>query len=356
MNNKVTKAPNSNMSKSARKRMRRRLQNNNNLSSGLSVSRPVSAPVAAARVRRSAKPRFSSVNNGSGDIRITHREYINELAGSVSFAANSFPINPGLPSTFPWLSGIAQRYESYLFERLKFCFETESATSATGTVIQVIDYDPSDSAPTSKTQAMAYRSSVRSPPWSDSAMESMREDISKRSSYFVRSGSLSSNEDIKLYDVGNYYACTQGQAGTTTVGELYVEYSVILMTPQLGEAGASFVSGSFTGSSNSAPFATKTGAVPCTVSSSGTTTSVSTFTFTQPWQGIVTCGVTGTGVVSISPSGTGGETNLGGIVNAGGTIGIQYASLVADIGNTYIITISNTTITDADIYFAQFDV
>jgi hypothetical protein len=44
---------------------------------------------------------------------------------------------------------------------------------------------------------------------------------------------LASNLDIKTYDVGNLYVCTEGQASTATVGYLYIDYEVVLKTPQL---------------------------------------------------------------------------------------------------------------------------
>ncbi len=345
---------NNKLSRSARKRQNRRIKNS--LRSDLSVNRPIQAPVAKARVRRSARPNFVGLN-GSGDIMITHREYITDLSGSVSFTANSFSINPGLPGVFPWLNNIAQRYESYLFKKLRFCFETESATSATGSVLLAIDYDASDAAPGSKTQVMAYRNSVRSPPWSDSCMESLPEDLHKRNSYYVRNGSLSSNIDVKLYDVGNFFACTQGQAGTTTVGELYVEYQIILMTPQMGEAGAGeVVSGNFAGTANSAPFTTKAGGIPATVVSSGTTTSVNTFTFSQPWQGIVTLSLVGTGITGVAATGTAASVEFAEVINAASTADVVFYSVVADIGSTFILTIGNSTISSALAVFAQFDV
>ncbi len=332
------------------------MNNNKQLNSRSSVNSKKSAPVAKATVRRMSRPKY--LNKPSGDLTISHREYINEIAGSVSFAVNTLQINPGLAGVFPWLSQIAQRFESYRFRKLIFHYETESATSATGSVIGTIDYDASDASPENKTQAMAYRNSVRSPPWCDFSMSSQQEDLSKRKSYYVRPGALSSNQDIKLYDVGNFFLCTQGQAGTTTIGELYVEYVIDLMTPQMSPPGVGdAIYGSFTGTSNAAPAGTvASGNLPVTVGSVGTTTSVTTFTFTQPWQGYMTIILNGTGLGAISYSGTATSSEYGEVFNAAATLEYDAATVNAQIGQTIIVTISNTTITSSVFLFGQADV
>ncbi len=318
------------------------------------LQRDVSAPAAKGRVVKNQKPQMTGSPNG--DILIEHREYINDVAGSINYAVSGFPINPGLPGSFPWLSTVARSYESYFFEELLYEFETQAPTTTPGTVMLSADYDPSDSAPTSKTQAMAYRSSVRCPSWSDCEHRSLREDLSKRTSYFVRGGSLNANEDVKLYDVGNLFVSTQAQSGATNIGELYVRYRVRLMTPQIGKIGVGeAVYGLFAGSSNAAPFASKSGNLPASVVSGGTTTSSSVWTFTQPWEGYVTITATGTSVASITPSGTADILELYDVVNSVNTQEISLTSLSAQIGQTFSVQISNATLTTINAYFAQAD-
>ncbi len=318
-------------------------------------SQVASAPVATTRVRNSmSKPRYQGLRNG--DMVVTNEEYITDINGSVAFTANTFAVNPGLPGSFPWLSGVAQRFESYVFDSLVYRFETESTTASTGSVVLVIDYDCDDVAPSTKSQALSYRSAVRSAPWKECSFISLAEDRRKRSTYYVRSGSLGSTLDKNLYDIGNLFVCTQGQAGTTVVGELHVSYVVRLMTPQVGPIGiGEAVYGQFQGTSNSSPFgsAAVQGNLPATFSSSGTTTSVTTFTFTQPWRGYVTCSVVGTGLGGINPTGTASSAEVADVVNAGTTQEMSLTLLSADIAQTYIITITNTTITGTTLTFGQ---
>jgi len=188
------------------------------------------APVATTKVKTSTVPRIQNIRN---DVRVCHREFITDIVGSVAFSsAQVFTINPGLVLTFPWLSSLATRFESYRFNRLKFLYETAAPTSTTGSVILTVDFDPNDLAPVSKTQALSYKSSVRSSPWQDCSFTADSEELRKRSTYFTRNNVVVST-DRQLYDVGNLFVCVAGQAGATAVGELYVEYDVTLMTPQL---------------------------------------------------------------------------------------------------------------------------
>jgi len=316
----------------------------------------VSAPVAKGRVSVMSKPKTR--NEPNGDILITHREYIADINGSVAFTAVSYSVNPGLPGSFPWLSTLARSYESYRLESLEFRFETQAATTTTGTVILALDYDASDSAPTSKTQAMSYRGSVRSPPWSDSDHKSLKEDISKRSSYYTRGGATGTNQDIKLYDTGNLYVCTQGQANANLIGELYVDYRIRLMTPQLGQAGVGeAIWGVFSGTVNSAPFGTITGVMPVVRVSTGTTTSVSSFTFSQPWEGYVTLTLTGTVLGNVNEAGsTVTVVEIMEVQDGGALNDIVILSVIALPGQILIFNIANTTISASSCYFAQADI
>ncbi len=314
--------------------------------------RSVSAPTAKGKVQKNKRPLTVPAENG--DIVISHREFISDVAGSVAFAATKYSVNPGLPGTFPWLSTVARSYESYRFEKLEFAYETQAPSTTPGTAILSVDYDASDATPTTKTQAMAYRSSVRSPSWSDCEHMSLKEDLSKRSSYFVRSGSLAANSDVNLYDVGSLFVCTQAQSGSSVIGELYVDYKIRLMTPQIGNVGiGEAIYGIFSGTSNAAPFSSSSGNLPATVGFVGTTpTSNSTWTFTQPWEGFVTVNLTGTGLSNVSAS---GGTEIFDLVDAGGTRETALYSLSIQAGGNFLLSVPNTTISAAAVYFAQAD-
>lgn len=192
------------------------------------------APVALSRRVRIGMPDVSgSPYAGDGRVRIRHREYLADVAGSVAFANTAFAINPGLAASFPWLSAIAVRFESYIFRRLRFEYETQRSTATNGTVMMAVDFDAADAAPTTKTGIMSYHNAVRSAVWDECCYNSDAGDLRKFGvQRFIRSAGLAANLDIKTYDVGNLNIATQGEADTTAIGELYVEYDVELITPQ----------------------------------------------------------------------------------------------------------------------------
>lgn len=309
----------------------------------------LAAPNPRTNLVRSGRPSLSYAANG--DCRIHHRELIGDLNGSVAFSANSFPINAGLAGTFSWLSRIAGNYESYRFESLRFLFETESATSATGTVMLVVDYDPSDPAPTGKQQALSYRGSVRSAPWAPCSHVSISEDLNKRKSYFVRGGGLATGLDVTLYDVGNLYAITQGQAGATAVGELWVEYTVLLMTPRSLSAGGGNAVWGLYGTAGGVLGVYSSGNMPVTVSvSAPASPQTVTYTFNQPWIGKLTISQAGTGLTGSAIGGTAAtvSTTWNSCSNGASTLNCGHCSINASQGQTVTVAYTYATLTDTD--------
>jgi hypothetical protein len=199
-------------------------------------------------------PKFSrSSSVGDGRIRIRHKEYISEINNSINFSTVSFPINPGMALTFPWLAPIAPQFESYLFHSLKFSYQTECTTSSPGSLMLANDYDASDPAPASKIQMMSYRGAVRSSVWNECVNIADPKDLAKFGvQRYVRSGAPPPSSDIKTFDVGNLFVGTHGGLNAGIIGELYVEYDIELFTPQTDLAAkllansATYASGSNT--------------------------------------------------------------------------------------------------------------
>lgn len=86
-------------------------------------------------------PRFSSSANGT---IIKHRELIELVTSQTQFNVAQKRINPADGATFPWLSGVARKYEKYRFRKLKFTMVPHAPTTASGTLGMYVDYDPSD--------------------------------------------------------------------------------------------------------------------------------------------------------------------------------------------------------------------
>ena len=246
------------------------------------------APLAIGRQVRTRAPDVSASVGGDGRVRIRHREYIADVLGSVAFAAVSYPVNPGLPTTFPWLSTMAVLFESFIFKGLRFIIETQKSASTNGTVMMSIDFDAADAVPASKQQLMTYNGAVRSAVWQECVYRSAPQNLVKFGPRkFVRSAALAANLDIKTYDVGTLFVATQGCVDTSAIGELYVEYDIELETPQQLAPSALVPGAGFSNPSATAaaPF---TGATPWSngslaISGSGTTMTVTGATIGQEY-------------------------------------------------------------------------
>lgn len=310
----------------------------------------VTAPTAVTNVRRIRAPRVSR-SSKNGDVVVEHEEFIQEVNGSVAFTNSKLAINPGLYLTFPWLSRMAPMYESYTFEALEFSFQPESATTATGSVMLAMDYDSSDAAASSKTQLAAYRGYIRSAPWAACKNTSSREDLKKRTTYYVRTGTLSANEDIKLYDVGFLNLATNGQANTAVVGELYVRYRVKFSTPQLDTLGLGSALYAKTTFTSLADVGTYAGNAPLVLSGTG---AAATLTAASALQALVSVEATGTGLVNVAASGTSTQIAEGSIANAGQTFFEAIFIVTFTAGQTFILTPTATTVTNFVIRVAQY--
>ena len=104
-------------------------------------------------------------------VTIRHKEFIAEISGSVGFTVQRFfLIQPGDTNTFPWLSGIANKYQQYKIKGLVFHYVPTSGYAVSGTnpaigsVMLQTSYRANDTAPTSKVEMLnEYWASESSP-------------------------------------------------------------------------------------------------------------------------------------------------------------------------------------------------
>lgn len=175
------------------------------------------------------------------DTIISHREFIADINGTTNFSLASYPINPGMGMTFPWLSAVASNFEQYEMLGLIFEYRPTSGTAvgntntALGTVVLATDYDAAHPSFISKQQMESYEFSCADVPFHKiiHPVECAPKEKTIRVQY-VRTGALSVGEDVQFYDLGNFQIATTGmQAGVTTIGELWVSYHVRLLKPRL---------------------------------------------------------------------------------------------------------------------------
>jgi len=315
------------------------------------TSKLETVPVARSRFITTGSPKQKTLPNG--DVIVEHREFLQNIVGSQAFSVSGRPVNPGQGQTFPWLQYLAALYESYRFEFLEFEYQNTCGSSTDGLVMLAIDYDASDPAPGDKVTMATYRGYARDAAWKDFRHHSIDADLHKLKSNYVRPGALSANQDIKLYDVGNMFIATEGMAGATTVGELYVNYKVRLMTPQLGSSlaglskSARFTSGT---AANSAVAVTGSNAP---VAVSGDSINGITFTALAPFSALVTCVFQSTSGASAIVT-TGSTCTIESVNSLSGTPNGNYFAQISMLpGQTLIF--NNTNPGNATVQLAQFN-
>jgi len=206
-----------------------------NLTTSKRSSKTIDAAVSKGTIVKSRMPNIVRKDRSQ---LIVHRELINASVSAHSSytVEGTYPLNPGMATTFPWLNKIAQQYEQFTIEEITFHYVPFVATSTAGTVMMMTDYNAADPAPASETQFMDHPQAVSGPVWAPLSFRCNPKDLHLFTSRrFVRTSLIAG--DIKTYDCGNFFLATDNSA-TTPVGKLYVEYRVLLHTPQLEQSPA----------------------------------------------------------------------------------------------------------------------
>lgn len=188
---------------------------------------------------------------GQGVCRISKREYIRDIIMTNAVTNSVLPLNPVDPLTFPWLSGIASKFEQYKFLGLAFGFRslTANALGATGnpsmgSVTFATSYDVLDQVMLTKTEAnnALYATSCKP---SESMLHPVECDPELTPNQPLYTGinekpaaaqySVTHARDLRLNYLGFLQVMVQGgPAGIVyNPGELWVTYDVILMKPMI---------------------------------------------------------------------------------------------------------------------------
>lgn len=194
------------------------------------------APLAQGMEMTTIPRRIS--NLGKDAIIVSHRECVCEIQGHTTFEAahNVIALQPGLAASFPWLSGLAARYEKYRFRKLNYRFVPIVSASTNGVVAMIPDYDALDPAPATFITAMQYAGAKSSPVWQQFSVNVPKRVLCPSDdTFYVRTEGLGAAvADLKTYDVGNLFVSCEGMASDhTVVGHLYVDYTVELLTPNI---------------------------------------------------------------------------------------------------------------------------
>jgi hypothetical protein len=181
-----------------------------------------------------------AMHNTSQSILVRHKEYIGPVTSSPGFnVLYQLPLNPGLPGSFPWLSGVAARYQEYAIKGMVFHYVPASGNAisstnpALGTVMIQTSYRASDSAPVSKVEMLNEYCASEAVP-SEAFIHPIECDPKENpfNIHYVRATTPPVGEPLMSYDLGKTFIATQGQqAGGYTLGDIWVTYEIELKKP-----------------------------------------------------------------------------------------------------------------------------
>lgn len=185
-------------------------------------------------------PAFTT--GASGSVTIRHKEYIGDIGPTLAFGVTNFDLNPGMDIAFPWLSQIAPAFQEYKWNDLIFTYQTQSSDLVTGnnpslgTVMMATDYNAVGDPFLDKRTMENFEGTTSSKPsLSFVHVVNTKRKQTAHPTLYTRSGPPPPNADKRLYDIGTFALATQGMQATdptTTIGALWVSYSVTFMKPK----------------------------------------------------------------------------------------------------------------------------
>lgn len=193
-----------------------------------------SAPAYNVMTNGSQIPKFSTTRQTN---IVCHREYLGDITGTAAFTNRSYPLNPGMDVTFPWLSSLAGNYQEYKFHGLVFEFRsliTDFVTSGSpGVVVMSTNYNADAPVYTTKQQMENAEFAVATKPTINlmHGVECADQQTILPQRY-VRNGDVPSGQDLRLYDTGNFQFATSANP-VQDLGELWVSYCVEFFKPIL---------------------------------------------------------------------------------------------------------------------------
>lgn len=192
-----------------------------------------------------------------GGIVFSNKEYLGSITATNAFDNTAWELNPGLASTFPFLSQLAANYQEYAFVQLAFVYKTQlsevTASGSIGSIIMCHNQNPNEDAFRTKSVMLQKIGSISEVPTRDivCGIECDPSKIANMSNggKYTRVGEIPSGSTKEQYDWGTFQLATDGMPSANegqVQGELWVSYTVMLRQPILYAAtGKSILSDSF---------------------------------------------------------------------------------------------------------------
>jgi len=205
-------------------------------------------------------------SRGKRSIRVRHREFLGDINSVTGFSiSNTYPLNPGLSITFPWLSTLANSYQQYRIHGMLFEFVSTSAdalnstNTALGQVVMATQYDSTRPLWSTKAEMESAEFSCSGRP-SANLIHPIECDVKQTpiANLYIRNDDTSG--DIRMTDLGYTSIAVVNTQAASVVGELWITYDVELLKPVMPSGGVSIETSAIghatTGITNSTVFGT----------------------------------------------------------------------------------------------------
>jgi hypothetical protein len=197
--------------------------------------------LSISELKTSVKPHFSMASNGTS-INVRRTEYVGDvLSDTAGFQLDSYVLTPINSTLFPWLCGIAARYETYSFQSVSLHYCPTASAMTQGMVGMAAEFDASDDDPQDKHQFLNIVPADRASVWAGQSIHLSRRDLNVLGGVdsLRYTGNIMSNDELlSISKSGNAHTTLAGRifmmmqdVPPGVAGEMWIEYNVALAIP-----------------------------------------------------------------------------------------------------------------------------
>lgn len=195
--------------------------------------KPKSARVIKAAPVAVSKPYVAATHS----FVISHKELLCDINDVANFTASYYSVNPGLPSTFRWLSNLAPSFEEYRIKRMWLEYDARCPSTTSGSLFMVGMYDVNDDPFIDNKDFMDYAGAKECSLWTSCNYHFKPPRVLKN--LYVRGGPVESTADLRFYDPFKIAIAVQGSNGSVgLLGHMYIHYTIEFFRPK--NTGPSF--------------------------------------------------------------------------------------------------------------------
>lgn len=196
-------------------------------------------PVVNLRTAKSVRSLATEQGQSQMTPFANRRERIATVKASETLNSQTVLLQPGLEDTFPWLAGFASKYQKYMMTNVSFEFIPTVGEFAEagkqGRVVLCYNADCFDANINSLSEAENLQPRAVGVPTQRLVLRVPPENLGRQ--LLVRNGNIPAGATVQDFDFGRLYVVTAGGAAATdatAIGELYVNYDVVLINPFVG--------------------------------------------------------------------------------------------------------------------------